>query len=213
MFFNCILDFSRWYTIAGTPFLSKQSNCKVWSCYVQLFRRRCIYKKSTLFQGQTWNVAQSVSSTSYDLCIRKVWSCYARRLRRKCIYKKYLIWPWPKVKVTWSITLLHHATYVPAKFEVATANGLGDTVAKNTLFDLKVKGQGHTISCPVPSTSCDLCIGKVWYCYIPRLWRRCIYKKIHYLTLTLRSQEMLTSALYISHQVTYAKFEVTTSKV
>ena len=31
---------------------------------------------------------------------------------------------------------LHHVACVPAKFEVATANGYGDAFAKNTLFDL-----------------------------------------------------------------------------
>ena len=45
--------------------------------------------------------------------------------------------------------------------------------------------------------------------------RRCVYKKIHYLTLTLRSRshKILPSALYINH-VTYAptEFNVTTSK-
>ena len=37
---------------------------------------------------------------------------------------------------------LHHVTYVPAKLEVATANGSGNALPKNTLFDLdpKVKG-------------------------------------------------------------------------
>ena len=59
------------------------------------------------------------------------------------------------------------------------------------------RGQGHTRS-PVPSTSCDLCTSKVWCCYIPWLRRRCIYKKMHYLTMTLvtftprsRSHKML----------------------
>ena len=51
---------------------------------------------------------------------------------------------------------------------------------------------------PVPSTSCDLCTSKVWCCYIPWL-RRCIYKKKHYLTLTLgsRSYKRLPSTLDI----------------
>ena len=31
---------------------------------------------------------------------------------------------------------LHHLPYVPAKFEVATVNGLGDAFPRNTLFDL-----------------------------------------------------------------------------
>ena len=40
-------------------------------------------------------------------------------------------------------------------------------------------GQGHTKCCLVHLTSCDLCTSKVWYCYNPRLRRRCIYKKIY----------------------------------
>ena len=46
-------------------------------------------------------------------------------------------------------------------------------------------------SCLVPSTSCDLYTCKVWRCYVVGLRRRCIYRKIHSLTLTLgsRSQE------------------------
>ena len=35
-------------------------------------------------------------------------------------------------------------------------------------------------SCPVPSTSYDICTSKT--CYVQQFRRRCIYKKIHYLT-------------------------------
>ena len=105
---------------------------------------------------------------------------------------------------------LYYMTYAPAKFKAAMSKGLGgNAFARNIWFDLDLgnkkkniiwswpqgqRGQGHTKCCQVPSTSCDLCIAKVWYCYIPRLRRRCIYKKRHYLTLNLR---MLPSALYI----------------
>ena len=53
--------------------------------------------------------------------------------------------------------------------------------------------------CPVTSTSCNLCTSKVWSCYIAWLISWCIYKKKHYLTLTLgsRSHEMLPSTLDI----------------
>ena len=44
---------------------------------------------------------------------------------------------------------LHHVTYVPAKFEVATANGK------------EMHYQENTKCCPVPTTSCDLCTSKV----------------------------------------------------
>ena len=103
------LDFSRWNTIVNTRFWATQSICKVWSCYVQPFRRRYIYKRVHYFtfdhdlRSRTNTKRCLVSSTSYDLCTCKVWSCYVQRFRRKCIYKKYLIWPWPKV--TWSIDL------------------------------------------------------------------------------------------------------------
>ena len=74
---------------------------------------------------------------------------------------------------------------------------------EKTLFDLDPKvgqgGQGHTKCCPVPSTTCDLCTGKVWCCYILWLRRRCIYKKKHYLTWTFgsRSNKILPSTLDI----------------
>ena len=66
-------------------------------------------------------------STWRDLCTCKVWSCYGQWLRR-CITRKYILWPWPQgqgVKVTQNIAQypLHHVTYVPAKFNVATSHG------------------------------------------------------------------------------------------
>ena len=57
--------------------------------------------------------------------------------------------------------------------------------------------KGHKKCCPVSSPSCDLWTSKAWCCYIPWLRRRCINKKIHYLTLTSRSHEMLPSTFYI----------------
>ena len=58
---------------------------------------------------------------------------------------------------------------------------------ENTLFDHWPWpwGQGHTKRRPVPLTSCDLCTGKIWSCYFEKFMRRCIYKKIHYLTFDL----------------------------
>ena len=96
---------------------------------------------------------------------------------------------------TWSIAL-----YIMWPMYLQSLKLLWPTVKKmhlqeNTLFDLwlwpqGLGGQGYMKCCPLPSISCDLCTGKVWICYIPLL-RRCIYKKIHYLILTLgsRSQE------------------------
>ena len=59
--------------------------------------------------------------------------------------------------------------------------------------------QDRVKCCPVPSISCDIYSCKVWRCYVEGLRRRCIYRKIHYLTLTLgsRSQKMFCSTLYI----------------
>ena len=69
-------------------------------------------------------------------------------------------------------------TFAPAKFEIATSNSLGeDAFTRKYIIWPWPWGQGHTKCCPVPSTSCDLCTYRVWYCYIPLLRRRCIYKK------------------------------------
>ena len=82
-------------------------------------------------------------------------------------------------------------TYVPPKFEVAMANGYGDAFTRKYIFWPQGQAhQGHTKCCSVPSTSCDLCPSKVWCCYILGLRRRCIYKRIHYLTLTLGQGHM-----------------------
>ena len=81
-------------------------------------------------------------------------------------------------------------------------------------------GQGHTKCCPVPSKSYDLCTCKIWNCYVQQFRRRCIYKKVHYLTLTWRSRSnnvLSCKCIFAQcplHHVTYAptEFEVTTSK-
>ena len=65
--------------------------CKGWSCYVQRFRRKCIYKKY-LILDQRSRSHEALPSTSCDLCTCMVWSCYGQWLRG-CITKKihYLI--------------------------------------------------------------------------------------------------------------------------
>ena len=62
----------------------------------------------------------------------------------------------------------------------------------------------------MPSTSCDLCIYRVWSLYVKRFRRRCIYKKIQYLTFKVTRNV----AQYPLHHVTYSatKFEVDMSK-
>ena len=116
----------------------------------------------TLTLGSRSHKICPVPSTSCDLFSYKVWSCYIKRLRRRCIYKKiqYLTFDLDLgVKVTLNVTqhLLHHVTYSATNFEVAMSNRLGGDT-----FTIKYNiwpwpwGQGHTICCPVPSTSCDL---------------------------------------------------------
>ena len=107
-----------------------------------------------------------------------------------------------RVKVTRNVAQcpLHHMTYAPTEFEVTTSKALGGE-AFTRKFNIWPWpwGQGHMKCCPVPSTSCDLFSYKVWSCYVRRFMRKCIYKKIQYLTLTLgsRSHEISSSTLYI----------------
>ena len=86
------------------------------------------------------------------------------------------------VKVTQNVAQYppHHATYAPVKFEVAMSNGLGDDA-----FTRKyIIWRSHEVL-SVPLTSCDICTCKIWSCYFEKFMRRCVYKKIHYLTFDL----------------------------
>ena len=97
-------------------------------------------------------------------------------------------------------------TYSSTTFEVATSNVLGDVFYKkknSLIFDLDL---GHT-------KSCQYHLHHVTYSgtkFEVATSKRCIYKKIHYLALDLRSHEILPSTLY---HVTYqgTKFEVAMS--
>ena len=76
------------------------------------------------------------------------------------------------------------------------SNGLGgNAFTRNIWFDLDTRSMSHEA---LPSPLCDLCTCYVWRCDGQWL-RRCIYKKILYLTLTLgsRSHKMLPSSLDI----------------
>ena len=122
------------------------------------------------------------------------------------------------VKVTQNVVQYppNHMTYASAKFEGATTDSLGeDGFTRNKIIWPWHWGQGHTKCCPVPSTSCDLCTGKIWSCYFQKFMRRCIYKKIHYLTFDLDLGVKVTRNItqYSLHHVIYAstKFEVATS--
>ena len=113
---------------------------------------------------------------------------------------------------------LHHVPYVPAKFEVATAHGLGDAFTIIYIIWPWHWGQGHTKCCPVPSISCNLCTSKAWFCYIPRLRRGSIYKEMHLqgnslFDLDIGVKVTRNATQYPLHHVTYsaAKFEVATS--
>ena len=66
------------------------------------------------------------------------------------------------------------------------SNGLGgNAFTRKIWFDLEPRSRSHEA---LPSTSCDLFICKVRICYGQWL-RRCIAKKINYLTLTPRSRD------------------------
>ena len=132
------------------------------------------------------------------------------------------------VKVTQNVAQYHPhlVTYAPVNFEVAMSNGSGEDsfTRKYIIWPWGIwpwpwwpwpQGQGHMKSCLVPSTSCDLCTGKIWSCYFQNM-RRCVFKKIYYLTFDLDLWVKVTKnvAQYPWHHVTYAqaKFEVATSK-
>ena len=107
-------------------------------------------------------------------------------------------------------------TFEAAKFEVAMSNSLGEDAFKRKYIIWPwPSGQGHTKCCPVPSTSCDLYIYRVWSYYVKSFRRRSIYKKIQYLTFDLDLGVKVTQnvAQYPLHHVTYpaTKFEVARS--
>ena len=130
--------------------------------------RRCFYKK--------------IHYLTFDLdlwCI--VWNCYIQQFRR-CIYNtsKYIIWPW-------LLRSRSHET-LPSAFFIMwhmIERFRRRCVYKKIIIWPCPWGQGHKKYCPVPSISCDLCICKVWSCCPQWSRRKCIYKKIHFLTLTL----------------------------
>ena len=132
-------------------------------CYVQWFRRRCIYK-IMLYLGRTRHCP--VPSTSCDLCTCKIWSCYFHWFRRRCIVTRiYIILPWswgqghtkhcPVLYIMWPIRLQS------LKLLCAMAEKEMH-LQENTFYDPWPSGQSHMKQCPVPSTSCDLCTYKVW---------------------------------------------------
>ena len=134
--------------------------------------------------------------------------------------RKYIIWPWDiwrshevlpsTLIIMWPIRRQNLKLLLPKHYEERRFQ-------ENTLFDHWPWpwGQGHTKRRPVPLTSCDLCTGKIWSCYFEKFMRRCIYKKIHYLTFDLDLWVKVTRNVtqYPLHHVIYAptKFQVATS--
>ena len=163
------------------------------------FTRKYIIWPWPLGQGHT--KCCPVPSTSCDLCTWELLSCYVQWFRRRCIYKiiHYLtLTPRSRshemlpstLNIMWPMHRQNLKLLLPTVCEEMR-------LQENTLFDLWPWnwGQGHTKHHPVPLTSCDLCTGKIWSCYSQKFMRRCIYKKIHYLT--FRSHEMSPSSIYI----------------
>ena len=135
-------------------------------------------------QGQGHIRCCLVPSTSRDLCTGKIWSCYFQKLMRICVYKKihnltltlgsrsHKMSP-STLDIMWPMHRQNLKLLLPKVYEEMH-------LQENTLFDLWLWpwGQGHTKCHPVPSTSCDLCIYKVWSCYVQRFRRRYNYKKL-----------------------------------
>ena len=91
------------------------------------------------------------------------------------------------VKVTWNVAQypLHHVTYAPAKFEVATCDGFGeDAFTRKCIIwplTLTLVSMSHKM---LPSTRYIMRPMHLWSLKLlhVKVWRRCIYKKLHYLT-------------------------------
>ena len=124
-----------------------------------------------------------VPSTSCDLCTGKIWRCCFQKLMRRCVYKKihYLTLTVGSrshktspstLDIMWPMHRQNLKLLLPKVYEEMH-------LQKKTLFDLWPWpwGQGDMKCHPVPSSSCDLCIYKVWGCYVLRFRRRYNYKK------------------------------------
>ena len=132
--------------------------CKVWSCYVQRFRRKCIDKKYLIWPlvEVTWSIALYI-----------MWPMYLQglKLQRPAVNEMHLqenisFFPDPGVKVTWDVAQypLHHVTYAPAEFDVATSHGWEDAFTPK--YTLGSRSQET-------STSCDL-----WTCSLKLLHQK-----------------------------------------
>ena len=156
-----------------------------------------------------WNVAQCPQHhVTYAPTVFEVTTSKALG---EAFTRKFNIWP---LTLTLGHEMLPSTLYILWPIQLPSLKLLHLTLKeeihlqKNTIFDLWPWpwGQGHTKSCPVPSTSCDLFSYKVWSCYIKRFRRRCIYKKIH-------SHEMLPRTLYIMWPIQLQSLKLLRQKV
>ena len=154
----------------------------------------------------TWNVSKcplhhvTYAPTEFEITTSKA-------LGGEAFTRKLNIWPLTLTLGSKSHKMLPSTLYIMWPIQLQSLKLLLLTLKEeihlqeNTLFDLWPwpLGQGHSKCCPVPSTSCDLFSYRVWSCYIKMFRRRCIYKKIQFLTLTLgsMSHKILPSILYI----------------
>ena len=102
--------------------------------------------------------------------------------------------------------MLPSTSYLIWSMQLQSLNLLRPTVYEEMHLQEIALFDRDTKRCPVSPTSYDLCSYKVWICYVRRFMRRCIYKKLHYLTVTRNV------AQYLLPHVTYAdtKFEFAT---
>ena len=105
--------------------------CIVWSCYVQRFGRRCIYKKI------------HYTASDHDLGF-KVTQNVAK---------------YPLHHVTYAITNFEVATSNGLEGDTFTQKYIYTNLTFDLDFGVNWHGQGK--HCPVPSTSCDLCSYKI----------------------------------------------------
>ena len=176
--------------------------CKVWSCYVQQFRKKCFFTINIWFDLDPRSKSHEAwPSTSCDLCTCKVWSCYGQWLRW-CICKKihYLTLRRSRSHETLPSTLnimwpLHQQNLMLLHPMVKEEMHLQE----NTLFDLDlgVKVTWNVAQCPLHHVS-----------YAPTEFEVTTSKGlggdaftrkfiIWPLTLGSRSHKMLPSTLYI----------------
>ena len=138
----------------GLEFFSEFSVCQVFSyqAYVLCALKKCLDKNIDRILVDWFKMNYS-SSRWYTIANTNFFT--------------YYLYLWVKVTQNVAQYLLNNVTYAPLKFEVAMSNGKGgDSFTRKYIIWPWPNGQGHTKCCPVPYTSCDLCICEVWSCYV-----------------------------------------------